>query len=434
MDEMKDRGSVMMSPLKEAHMIKPDLWLQARMLRKEGCSKSRIARRLGIDRRTVRKALRAEKPPSYPSVKRGSKLDPFKEYLRMRLADGVINAVKLLREIKQQGYAGKVSILRDFVRPLKQKLRTQAWLRFETVPGEQAQVDWGYFYCVDATGRTCRCYCFAMILGFSRCLYAEFTTSMDLLTLLRCHANAFDYFGGHTRTILYDNMKQVLLFRDETGRLHFHPRFMDFACCYGFQPKVCRPYRPQTKGKVENSIKYIRQSFSQGEPLTTIPVLNRNVGVWLDSVANVRIHATTQKEPFERLKQEILVPLPAVPYDTSRIESRIATKDCFISYHGNRYSVPAHHIRQVLTVRDSGDGRLRIYYRDKLIATHRLSTEKGRMILNPVHTRDILQPESVRPTAASAPRSPLAAIPEALKIVVARRPLKVYEELARETP
>jgi len=442
-DGMIDERSAIMPPLKEVDVIKPDLWLQAKMLRKEGCSKSEIARLLSIDRKTVRKALQSEKPPSYPVVKRSSKLDPFKDYIKMRLADGVLNAVKLLREIKQRGYTGKVSILRDFVRPLKQEQHRQAWLRFETVPGEQAQVDWGHFYCIDSTGKVRRCYCFTMILGFSRCLYAEFTSSMDLLSLLRCHINAFDYFGGHTRTILYDNMKQVLLFRDETGQLHFHPRFLDFACYYGFQPKVCQPYRPQTKGKVENSIKYIRQSFSQGEPLTTIAVLNHNVRVWLDSVANVRIHATTQKEPFERRKQEVLVPLPAVPYDTSRIESRIATKDCFISYHGNRYSVPARYIRQALTVRDSGDGQLRIYCRDKLIATHRLSTEKGQMILNPVHTRDILRPKSVRPTAGNirlpaqqqAGLPALVAFPEVLtRVVVARRPLTVYEELAEETP
>jgi transposase len=381
-----DEKLVTIPPNKEEAMIKQDIWLQVKLFDKDGSSKSEIARLLGIDWKTVQKAISEEKIPSYPSRIRISKLNPFKDYIKIRLNDGVTNAVKLLREIKQRGYTGGISILRDFVLPLRQEQKRQAWIRFETMPGEQAQVDWAHFLGEDPDGIRYRFYCFTMLLGYSRCLYAEFVPDMELLTLLRCHINAFEYFGGHTKTILYDNMKQVILYRDETtGTPHFHPRFLDFAQYYSFQPKLCQPGRPQTKGKDENSIKYIRNNFYQGEKSYTLFTLNGNLRGWLDTVANVRIHATTREMPFERLKQEHLIPIPSMPYDTSRIESRIATKDCFISYHGNRYSIPFQYVRKALTIKDNCDGWLRIYDQDKLIATHKLGLDKGRMIIDPAH-------------------------------------------------
>ena len=440
MDEQRSKGAAIVPPTKEVSVIKPDSWLQIKALHREGRSKSAIARELGIDRKTVRRALAAERTPAFRPAARSSKLDSFKDYIRMRLADGMTNAVKLLRELKAQGYTGSISILRDCCAPLRAEQQRQASLRFETVPGEQAQIDWGHAWSLDALGKARRCYCFTMLLGFSRCLYAEFTQSMDLIALLRCHIHAFDYFGGLTRTVLYDNMKQVVLYRDAaTDQLHFNPRFLDFACCYGFQPKACRPYRPQTKGKVENSIKYIRGSFLLGDPLLPLGPLNDHLRVWLDTVANVRIHATTREVPFERLEREHLLSLPAVPYDTSLSESRLVTSDCLISYQGNRYSVPARYVRRPVTVRDSDDGQLRVYHGSELIAAHRLSAEKGRMVINPDHTKDITRskPDLRLSDGRSLPRLPaLVAGPSvllsALATEVARRPLAVYESLAEE--
>lgn len=440
MDELRNEGAAIVPPSKEVSVIKPDIWLQVKTLQREGRSKSEIARLLGIDRKTVRRALAAERTLVFRPAPRGSKLDPFKDYVRMRLADGVTNAVKLLRELKSRGYSGGISILRDFCGPLKAEQQRQAWLRFETVAGEQAQVDWGHAWRLDALGKARRGYCFTMLLGFSRCLYAEFTPSMDVLTLLQCHIHAFDYFGGLTRTVLYDNMKQVVLYRDAaTDQLHFNPRFLDFACCYGFQPRACRPQRPQTKGKVENSIKYIRGNFLLGEPLLPLGPLNDRLRVWLDTVANVRLHATTREVPFERLEREHLLSLPAVPYDTSLVESRLVTSDCSISYQGNRYSVPARYVRRPVTVRDSGDGQLRVYCGTELIAAHRLSAEKGRLVVNPDHTKDILRskPDLRLRDGRSLPRLPaLVAGPSvlisALATEVTRRSLAEYEALAEE--
>lgn len=428
-----------MPPVKEADMIGPDCWLQVKNLYREGNSKSAIARSLGIDRKTVRRALAAERLPTFHPAPRSSKLDRFKDYIRIRMSEGVTNAVKLLRESRERGYTGGISILRDFCRPLRAEQQRQACVRFETAPGEQAQVDWGHTWYLDTLGRRRRGYCFTMLLGFSRGLYAEFTPSMDLLTLLRCHIHAFEYFGGLPRTLLYDNMKQVVLDRDAaTGRPRFNPRFLDFACYYNFQPRACRPYRPQTKGKVENSIRYIRGSFLQGEPLAPLVVLNDHLRVWLDTVANVRVHATTRKVPFARLKQENLLVLPVPAYDTAAVATRLVTSDCLISYQGNRYSVPARYVRRPVTVRDSADGQLRLYHGVELIATHRLvEGDKGRMVTDPDHTRSILRSQLPSDGRRLLPRVPgpvagSSVLRSALAVEVARRPLAEYEALAEE--
>ena len=425
--------------IKEAKMIKPDLWLQIKFLYQEGHAKREIARLLGVDRKTVRKAIKQDKTPSYlkAGLKHPAKLDPFKDYIKIRLNDGVTNAVKLLREITQRGYTGKISILRDFMRPLREEQHRQAWLRFETLPGEQAQADWAHFCGFDPFGYSHRFYCFAMLLGFSRCLYAEFTDNMDLITLLRCHQHAFEYFSGVTKTILYDNMKQVVLDRDlMTDTIYFNPKFLDFAHHYSFQPRACWPRSPQTKGKTESSIGYVKKNFWQGERYTDLFTMNSDLREWLDNVCNCRIHGTTREIPADRLKLENLIPMPRVPYDTSLITSRIATKDCFISYQGDRYSVPFQYVRRALTVRDRGDGHILIYAQDELIATHRLCLDKGRMVINPAHFRELLaKKRGCRDSFREHLQAPVtigSVLKEVIETLVEKRDLNVYQKILAE--
>jgi transposase len=440
----------------EVFVTKKDLWLQVKVQHAQGCSLSEIARQLGLDRKTVRKALASETPPVYKKrVSTGSKLDPYRDFLKVRV-QAVPNVVKLKREIVALGYQGGISVLRDFIRPLRPAPADEAFVRFETLPGEQAQVDWGDLWGIDVMGGRHRLYCFTMVLGYSRCLYAEVTEHMDLTTLMRCHQHAFDYFGGVPRTILYDNMKQVILDRDdETRTLHFTPRFLDFAGHYSFLPRLCRPRRPQTKGKVESGVKYVKGNFWPGETYYCLVMSNSDLREWLDRVANVRRHGTTHEPPFDRMVQERaqLRLLPSIPYDTSVVTSRIATKDCFIPYQGNRYSVPYQYIRKALTVRDAGQGSIKIYALDHLIATHELSLEKGRMILNPAHTAGLKYPRSadrgitttgtpaVAPSGSRTWREQLKApvlIRDILQEVMAPlieihdRSLKLYEQAAEE--
>ena len=185
----------------------------------QGRSIRGIARELRISRNLVRKYLRS---PGVPKEKRrrhrGSKLDPYTEYIDGRLSDGLENCVVLLRELRVRGYRGGYTILKEYVQPRRRRRQPQATMRFETGPGEQAQVDWGSLSYITEDGRKRRVWAFVMVLSWSRAIYVEFVRRADVATFMRCHINAFEYFGGAPRRCLYDNAKVVVLGRDESGR------------------------------------------------------------------------------------------------------------------------------------------------------------------------------------------------------------------------
>jgi transposase len=245
-------------------MIQGEGWYMIRELLREGLSISEIARRTGHDRKTIRK-IRDD--PQHPTPqerrKRGSKLDPYSPYLRQRVAAGVLNAVKLQEELRWQGYTGGVTLIRRFLHPLRQWIPAVTE-RFETPPGQQAQVDWSSCGHIWHRDRLRPLSSFSMTLCYSRRPYVEFTVSQDMETFLRCHINAFGYFGGVPREILYDNLKTAVDRRGPDGQVVWNRRFRDFADYYGFVPRACRPYRAQTKGKVENGIRYVKGNFLLG--------------------------------------------------------------------------------------------------------------------------------------------------------------------------
>ncbi len=228
---------------------------------RNGVSISEIARRTGHDRKTVRSVINGPLiPPTNKRLPKTRKIDPFVTYLERRIEQGVLNAEKLYQEIRAQGYSGTARSVRRFVQPHRTAKQPTATVRFETEPGQQAQVDWGSFGTIDHFGRQRRLYAFVMTLGWSRAMYIEFTVSMDTTWWLRCHLHAFHYFGGVPREILHDNLKTAVLERTADDIVHWHPRYLDFARYYGFSPRACRPYRAQTKGKVESGVKYVRGS------------------------------------------------------------------------------------------------------------------------------------------------------------------------------
>jgi transposase len=421
----------------EVSMTDHDLWREANSLHKDGLSNSAIARKLSLDRRTVARLLTLDQAPTYrrdQKHKPVATLDPFKPFVRQRVDDGLTNTVKLLREVQDRGYTGGITMLREFVAPLRPSRQPDATVRFETLPGEQAQVDWGYMLGTDPDHNVHRFLCFAMVLGYSRAFYAEFFARMDLASLLRGLIHAFDYFGGVTRTILFDNMKQVILERDEVHqRYHYNARFRDFSDYYSFRPRLCQPYRPQTKGKIESGVGYVKGNFWCGEVFYGLTLANQGLRIWLDTVANVRNHGTTHIPPIERLPLERLQPLPMMPYEVARMESRLVSKDCFICFDGNRYSVPAEYVGRIMTVKDRADGRVRIYYQDQLIAQHVLSASKGQMITDPAHTAALWAKVRRRPPNRDG-RSGMVRLGTILNEVtaplLAQRPLAVYEQLA----
>lgn len=297
--------------------------------------------------------------------------------------------MRILEKLQEQGFSGRYSIVKEYVRGKKKNFNEKATVRFETMPGQQGQVDWGFFeeYTVMEEGKEKKLYCFLMVLGYSRMRYIEFVTDMSTDTLIRCHQNAFRYFGGYPEEILYDNMKQVVikrLLKKEDSTLN--RKFEDFCGFYGFKPILCRPYRGQTKGKVERTVQFVRDNFMVGIHYSCLCDLNAQAIAWCNKV-NGKVHATTNEVPFDRLGKEKLNPIRR-EYIIDRVNLRRVHKDCLINYDGNRYSVAAKYIEKDVSV-VAMNHTLLVYYEGKQIALHRLSQKKNDMLIQPQHYADI---------------------------------------------
>jgi transposase len=294
-------------------MLGGELALEIRVLAKHGKGVREIAREVGVSRNTVRRYLRDGEAARYRArPPRPGKLAPFEGYIAERVASAAperLEATVLLRELRERGYAGGYSILKEHLARLRPAAEPEPVVRFETAPGDQMQVDWA----VIRRGAE-RLSVFVATLGWSRATYIEFVGDERLETLLACHEHAFLAFGGVPREVLYDNMRTVVLERDRYGRgqHRFHPGFLDFAGHCGFRPRLCQPYRARTKGKVERFIRYLRGSFwvplasrmaAEGVVVDGAAA-NLAAGRWLREVANARVHATTGEVPAARLEEE----------------------------------------------------------------------------------------------------------------------------------
>jgi transposase len=291
-------------------LLRLEEWVDIVSRHAAGQSIKSIARELGISRNTVRATLRREGPPRYERRVAPSKLDPHKDYLIARLAEfPELSAKRLLAEIRAQGYAGGISILKDFTRPYRVPRRDPV-VRFETPPGQQAQCDFGELGIHEVCGVRTRIHLFVMVLGFSRYMYVEAVTDARSQSFLACHARAFAYFGGMPREVLYDNAKVVALEHSRTV-VTFNEALLDFAGRFAFRPRLCRPARPQTKGKVERMIGYVKDAGLTGRTFLDLADMNAQLMAWLDAEANVREHATTGERPVDRLVLEGLTPYAA---------------------------------------------------------------------------------------------------------------------------
>ena len=302
-------------------MIKKEGYMEIGILHCQGLSIREIARQTGVSRNTIRKYLRTGEEPRYSTrPSRPGKLDAHKDYIRGRIEAARpdwIPATVIDREIRTLGYQGSIRLLRYFMAELRPKSRPDPVVRFETEPGLQMQVDWGVF----RRGKQ-PLSAFVATLGWSRYCYVEFVINERFETLRRCHENAFAYFQGVPREVLYDNMRTVVQQRNAYGTdLHrFHPGLWDLAKQAGFTPRLCRPYRAKTKGKVERFIGYLRHSFyvplvaqlKQAGLTLDVDTANLEVLKWLRDVANPRTHQTIQAIPVDRWakEQEALLPVP----------------------------------------------------------------------------------------------------------------------------
>lgn len=396
----------------------------------QGLSITEIAKQTGFDRKTVRKYLNRSEPPAYkPRVSKPGKLDPYKDYVKARLQEVPLSAVRLLEEIQSQGYKGSYTLLKDFVRGIKATRGTPAVYRFETKPGVQAQVDWSEFGKVMIDGELKTLYCFNMVLGYSRMRYVEFTITSDASTLIKCHLNAFRYFGGYTKEILYDNMKQVVLERTK-GEITWNRTFEDFARYYGFITRLCRTYRARTKGKVENNIKYVRNNFFLGRSFNSLSDLNNQALQWLEKV-NSKVHGTTHEIPLERLKAENLLSIDSKPeYPVIQQARRNVSRDCFISYLGNRYSIPYKFAGREAII-NAGDGKLRVFIDGLEVCEHELLAGSGRVSRNKEHFKGLLS-EILKEKTTTAFDRDRVILDFNSDVEVEKRSLDFYEALGNE--
>ena len=346
-------------------------------LHRQGLSITAIARRTGRDPKTVRKYIeRGLEPPVYGprQVGRPSKLAPYLDYLRERLeAFPDLSAVRLTREIRERGYKGAYTAVKRFLAAIRPQNQPKPYeVRFETPPGCQAQVDFARFVTTfaDEPGITRVVWLFSLVLGHSRYIFAQFVMHQDLQTLLRCHMLAFTAIGGVPLEILYDRMKTAVTGEDADRNIIYNRSLVALAQHYRFLPRACRPYRAKTKGKVERPFSYIRQDFFLGRTFRNLEDLNAQLADWLATVANVRLHGTTQRIVSEAFaaEQTELQSLPTFPFDAVLKLERRVSHDGLVSIGGNYYSVPDR-TRRVVEVHQLPD-QIRILDAGRLVAVH----------------------------------------------------------------
>jgi transposase len=311
----------------------------------------KIARHLGIGRRTVAKYL--SKPVQVPLHRtRTSKLDPFKPDIADWLQqDPSVTASVIFQWVRDRGFAGGYTIVKDHLQAVREQTKARrAYVRMEPAAGERFEIDWGHFGALVYHSTPRKLYAFCLIECHSRKMYLEFTHSQTFETLVRCHIHAFQAMSGVARELWFDNMATVVSEHD--GNLvRFHPRFLAFAREYGFVPRACHVGAAWEKGKIERAIGYVRQNFWPLRNFTDLADVNAQAHQWLRQVANQRRHRETGQTPEERFRPECLQPVPTIHLDYRDSVDALVHKDLRLSFDGNRYCVPPRYVGRRLTVK-----------------------------------------------------------------------------------
>jgi len=349
-----------------------------------------ISRNISIDPRTVNNWLTEKKFRPRKSVIRKSKLDPFKDSIIRMLESYPYTAIQIFQRIGEEGFKGKYSIVKRYVQKVR-PTRTPASLTLAFAPGECAQVDWGSYGSIRVGETSRRLSFFVMVLCYSRQMYVEFTVSQTMEHFLACHANAFAAFGGAPSRIMVDNLKSAVLEHPFGQTPVFNPRYLDFAGHYGFNVTACNVRKPNEKGRVENAVGYVKKNFLDGNDLPDFRALNPAVKNWLNSVANVRLHAATHKKPAEMLTEEKphFLPLPLNPCDTGNVAQVRASSQFRVAFDSNRYSVPAKFAGMRLTMKTYPD-QIFFYHDAGIIAKHQRSYERNQDIEDPDHPKELI--------------------------------------------
>ena len=361
--------------LGEARMVDQERWAEIRRLfDEERVSISEIGRRLDVDRKTVRRSLRQVVwRPYHRAAVAETLLTAHADFVRDRAPQVNYSARILYQELRtSRGYTGSYETVKRSVAPLREVQLHAACtrLRFETPPGQQSQIDWGQATVPFRAGPSV-VHVFVLTLGFSRRGFYHACADERLAQFLEAHERAFAHFGGHTREHLYDRPRTVC-YADETGRRIWNPTFKAFADYWGFEPRVCRPYRAQTKGKVESGVKYVKRNFLPGRTFVDVVDFQAQLDEWNTTIADRRVHGTTHELPMVRFEREHgqLVPLAGQgSFQQEARVSRIVAEDYLVSLATNRYSVPFRLIGQRAEVQRRGD-TVQIFHQFRILPEH----------------------------------------------------------------
>lgn len=365
---------------------------------KEIMSKTAMARIMGCDPRTVKRYLEGYEPKKKTKVLKESKLDKFKETIISKLEIGC-TSMAIFKFIQKDGYTGSYSLVADFVQKHKEEQIRKATIRFETAPGLQAQVDWKEnLKMISKYGELFEVNIFLMVLGYSRTKFVMLTSNKTQKTLFECMNEAFKYFGGVPREILFDNMPTVVdRANSRVGHIKLNTKFLQYSKDIGFNPITCRIYRPQTKGKVESLAKLVDRLQVYNHEFKTYEELEKIVKMFMKEINNEISQATNMK-PIKRLEKETkyLLPLPNQEvlnaYTTSPKEYKVS-KESMITYKGQKYSVPTYLIGKLVSVTETNE-YIHIYYTTNWITKHR----KSNKFLNyrKEHIVDILKSDALK--------------------------------------
>ena len=357
---------------------------------KERLNISQIAESTALDPRTVAYWVRQVHFKERLNPPRPSVLDPYKDQIQRLLEKHPYSATQILLMLREQGYRGGYTIVKDYVRKVRPP-RKAAYLTLSFAPGECAQVDWGSFGTVTCGQTTRRLSFFVMVLCYSRLMYLEFTVLQTMEHFLGCHQNAFEFFGAVPAAIMVDNLKSAVLRRLTGESPVFNPRYLDFARYYGFEIRACGVGKGNEKGRVESGVGYVKKNFLNGLGITDFAALAPAATRWLSEVANVRIHGETRRRPLDlfAVEKPALLPLPAQPYDTGATLTTRASSTFRVTLDANRYSVPAEYAGTQLTMRTYTD-RICIYSGENLVARHPRSYDRHQDFEHPDHPKKLL--------------------------------------------
>ena len=356
---------------------------------REGLSTRQIAAKLGVHPETVAKWAHRSRYEQRKAPPRGSKLDTHKGTIMRLLENHPYSAVQIMTRLREDGYAGSYTILKEFIRTVRPR-PAPAFLTLQFAPGQCAQVDWGSWGSVQVGNTRRQLSFFALVLAWSRMLYVEFTLGQSQEHFLSCHEHAFACLGVPFE-IWVDNCKTAVLSHPNGGPPLFNPRYLDFARHYGFTIRACGRHHPQGKGRIEHAVGYVKGNFLAGLDPKEFAPINPAARLWLDGVANVRFHGETKRRPLDLFAEEraFLQPL-AAPYDCAIVRPVHVTNRCRVVVDANRYSVPPRYASRTLTLKLYAD-RLRLFERETLVAEHPRSYERGRDFENPDHVRELLR-------------------------------------------